>query len=106
MSILNKSLTKNFAQLGREAGKMNSTRALEEHFSILMAETDPNKLASDAIELVESSGGISEMNLRKFKKIVNEKLKGRNPLIDLQFYISNYVLAGEGMSVNRMTRHT
>ncbi len=79
----------------------NSTKTLNEHYKLLMAETDPAKLAADALELVESGGGISPTNLARFKRTVNEK---RNDLTGLQWYLTNYLLAGSGLSVFTPTR--
>lgn len=80
---------------------MNPTKTIEEHYALLMAETDVVALAKDVIELVDVKGGISESNKKKFKMNV---AKESTNLDRLKYYITNFLLSGCGLSVIKTGR--
>ncbi len=80
-----------------QAKTNNPTKAIESAYSALMAETDPTKLAADVVALVESTGGVSPKNLERFKITIRNI---GDDLRKLQGYITNFYLAGCGLSVS------
>lgn len=76
----------------------NPSKAIERHYQELMAETDPRQLAADALDLALKAGNISEKNLRRFRLTLHQL---GDDLAKLQYYITNFMLAGAGLSISR-----
>lgn len=74
----------------------NPTKVLAEHFDVLMAEDDPQRLAQDIIELVRDHSQISEKNLQTH---INRVIAIGMDLDRLRQYVANYILAGCGLAV-------
>lgn len=78
----------------------NPTRKLQEAYASLMAEPDADALRVKVLALVKESK-ISAKNLQKFDHTV----RGISTLEKLQFYVTNYILAGSGMSTGSIANH-
>lgn len=79
----------------------NPTSALQAQYQQLMTIQDPDELAQTALEIVQPlvGSGMSEQNFRKFK--INLQDAAQRGLVGLQGFLSNYILAGSGLSVGR-----
>lgn len=75
----------------------NSTSELQAHYQRLMAIADQDELKRASIDLLSNlvGRGLSEKNFRTFCSRIG---KCRN-LQDMQFYITQYILAGSGNAV-------
>lgn len=83
--------TKDLSKVGH-----NPTQAIEECYQVLMSYTDPAELHREAIELVRKHGGVSERNRKRFEATCDGL---KDSLAKLQAYVTNFMLAGCGMSV-------
>lgn len=72
----------------------NPAHAIREQYQKLMGITDPNTLKEKALELV-GKGGISPKNAAKFKNVLAKE----DNLNRLRGYLTNFVLAADGLAV-------
>lgn len=79
------------ADLTRTPG--NPAHHIHETYADLMATNDIQQLRDKALRIIER-GGISKANAGKFKLIVTQE----NSLPRLQSYLTNFMLAGAGLS--------
>jgi len=80
--------------------KGNSTSALQDSYQMLMGIQDPNELMQAADQVVKPlvGKGISPKNYQKFAN--NLQKSAQKGLQGLQMYLSNYILAGSGLSTS------
>ena len=71
----------------------NPAKVLQANYTALMAEQDRDVLAAKVTDLLKGSQ-ISPKNLAKATSTV----RSISSLEKLQFYVSNYILAGSGMA--------
>ncbi len=76
----------------------NPSYTLKELYALLMGESDPHQLATDAIALVKPfvGKGLSNNNWRKYQLVVQQN---QDNLEKLRQYITNYILASAGLAV-------
>lgn len=77
----------------------NPTAELQKAYSHLMSIQDPEELMRAAVGIVKPlvGTGLSEKNYQKF--MTNLQQSAQRGLEGLQFFLSNYILSGSGMSV-------
>lgn len=71
----------------------NPTSRIQDHYQHLMGIGCVETLKAEATRVVDA-GGISEKNLQKFRRVLATK----NSVNDVRFYLTNYLLAGAGLS--------
>jgi len=76
----------------------NPTNALQNAYQQLMVLQDPDELMDAAIQIVQPlvGKGMSELNYQKFMQ--NIQGAARKGVAGLQGFLTNYILAGSGMS--------
>ena len=83
------------ADLSQREG--NPTHAIQQHYSALMSIDDPEMLKEKVLEIVQPlvGHGMSNNNYKKFLMELNRS--AARGLENLQFFLSNFMLAGSGM---------
>lgn len=75
--------------------KGNPANAIHDNYARLMTITNLDELKTEALALGKK--GFSKKNLAKFVRAVNEA----NSVTRLQFFLTNFLLAADGLSVSR-----
>lgn len=73
----------------------NPAHKLRQDYQRLMNHTDATALRTDALALVVGNPGISETNKRKFSATITKETR----LPRLQSYLTNFILAADGLAV-------
>lgn len=85
----------------------NPTSALQLAYSELMAIPTAEELAVRIMEIVKESGGVSDKNVQKLIGTIGNIIEVNEgnetkQLMELQKYITNFILAGSGLGVTRI----
>jgi hypothetical protein len=77
----------------------NPTSALQAYFEQIMSLEDPEEMVEMAISIVKPlvGKGMSEKNYNTFLK--NLQKSAQRGIVDIQYYISNFILKGSGLGV-------
>lgn len=78
----------------------NPAHDITARYQELMGETDLDLLKVKALNLVTAGKGISAANAAKFRRIVTDS----PTLTKLQFYLTNFVLAADGLVADVLRR--